>query len=79
MPASSEGAPSTCTLFGPPDRMIAFGARSFTSAAVMRCGTISEWTFSSRTRRAISWAYWAPKSTTSTVSRPDEVGAGRRD
>ena len=24
--------------------MIAFGARSFTSAAVMRCGTISEYT-----------------------------------
>ena len=42
------------------------------SAAVMRFGTISENTWSSRTRRAISWAYWAPKSTTSTTS---EVGA----
>ena len=79
MPASSDGAPSTCTLFGPPDRMIADGARSFTSAAVMRCGTISECTCSSRTRRAISWAYWAPKSTTNTVSRADEGLAGRRD
>jgi len=34
---------------------------------VMRLGTISEKTSSSRTRRAISWAYWAPKSTTSTA------------
>ena len=33
----------------------------------MRFGTISEYTASSRTRRAISWAYWAPKSTTSTA------------
>ena len=33
----------------------------------MRLGTISENTASSRTRRAISWAYWAPKSTTSTA------------
>ena len=30
-------------------------------------GTISEYTCASRTRRAISWAYWAPKSTTRTV------------
>src|SRR4029453_9526215 len=29
-------------------------------------GTISEYTWHSRTRRAISCAYWAPKSTTRT-------------
>ena len=44
MPGSSEGAPSTCTLFGPPDKMMAAGFRSATSAAVMRWGTISEYT-----------------------------------
>ena len=37
-------------------------------AKAIVCGTISEYTFASRTRRAISWAYWAPKSTTRTVS-----------
>src|SRR6478735_773777 len=36
------------------------------SAAVAVCGTISLYTPASRTRRAISWAYWAPKSTTRT-------------
>src|SRR3954452_23137804 len=44
------------------------GARAAGSAAGMVGGTISEETTSSRTRRAISWAYWAPKSTTRTVS-----------
>src|SRR5450759_2005700 len=37
------------------------------SAAVMSHGTISEKTRHSRTRRAMSCAYWAPKSTTRTV------------
>ena len=41
-------------------------ARRRPRAAVIRCGTISEYTFSSRTRRAISCAYCAPKSTTKT-------------
>jgi hypothetical protein len=40
--------------------------RAATSAAVIVVGTISEYTWASRTRRAMSWAYWAPKSTTST-------------
>ena len=35
----------------------------------MVVGTISEYTWHSRTRRAISCAYWAPKSTTRTVSK----------
>jgi hypothetical protein len=34
-------------------RRLAFGHLG----AVIRCGTISEYTFSSRTRRAINWAY----------------------
>src|SRR6202011_5585583 len=33
-------------------------------------GMSSQYTFASRTRRAISWLYWLPKSRTSTVSRP---------
>ena len=61
---------------GPPDRISAAGRRAATSAAVMRLGTISEYTASSRTRRAISWAYWAPKSTTSTACSC--VGGGSR-
>src|SRR5215207_3477748 len=48
--------------------MIAFGFRASISATGRVCGTISEYTPSSRTRRAISWAYCAPKSTTRTVS-----------
>src|SRR5690242_5960425 len=47
---------------------MASGRRSRTSAAVIVRGTISENTCASRTRRAISWAYWAPKSTTQTWS-----------
>jgi hypothetical protein len=37
--------------------MIAAGLRASISAAGIVCGTISEYTFASRTRRAISWAY----------------------
>ena len=68
-PGGSGGAPSEYTDAGPPDRMIAFGLRASISAAGMVAGTISEYTWHSRTRRAISCAYWAPKSTTSTVSK----------
>src|SRR4051794_6345973 len=48
--------------------MIAFGSRASISATGVVCGTISEYTRASRTRRAMSWAYWAPKSTTRTRS-----------
>src|SRR3954470_13165957 len=48
--------------------MIAFGRRASSSATGVVCGTISEYTRASRTRRAMSWAYWAPKSTTRTRS-----------
>src|SRR6187200_3191288 len=64
---SRTGAPSTCTLFGPPLRINPAGRRAATPVAVMVDGTISEYTESSRTRRAMSWAYWAPKSTTRTA------------
>src|SRR3954463_4566008 len=50
--------------------MIAFGRLASMSANGMVDGTISENTRHSRTRRAISCAYCAPKSTTRTVSKP---------
>ena len=42
------------------------GLLARTSSGAMSCGTSSERTRHSRTRRAISWAYCAPKSSTST-------------
>src|SRR5437763_15483586 len=69
MAGSTDGAPSTCTDFGPPLRMMAFGRRASISVAGIVWGTISEKTWASRTRRAISCAYCAPKSTTRTVSK----------
>src|SRR5260370_494003 len=76
-PGGAGGAPSAYTEAGPPDRMTAFGWRASISAAGMVLGTISEYTRHSRTRRAISCAYWAPKSTTSTVSTsPSAVMGG---
>src|SRR5258705_6300004 len=53
--------------------MIAAGSLASISATGIECGTISEYTLASRTRRAISWAYWAPKSTTRT-GRGDVMG-----
>src|SRR3954453_3900261 len=50
--------------------MIAFGRLASMSANGIVDGTISEKTRHSRTRRAISCAYCAPKSTTRTVSKP---------
>ena len=48
---------------------ITFLARS--SSGVTSCGTISQYTRDSRTRRAISWVYCEPKSTIATVARTD--------
>src|SRR5215467_10822675 len=69
-PAGAGGAPGAYTEDGPPDRMIADGFLASISAAGIVDGTISEYTWHSRTRRAMSWAYCAPKSTTRTVSNP---------
>src|SRR5450432_3004747 len=65
--ASIDGAPSAYTDDGPPERITAAGLRATMSSTDIVCGTISLYTSASRTRRAISWAYCAPKSTTSTV------------
>src|ERR1700727_2856540 len=50
--------------------MIALGCLASISPTGIVEGTISEYTWHSRTRRAMSWAYCAPKSTTRTVSNP---------
>src|SRR5579862_5995122 len=53
-------------LDGPPDKMSAAGRRASTSSVVAPWGRISEYTRASRTRRAMSCAYCAPKLTTRT-------------
>src|SRR3984957_11033237 len=50
--------------------MMALGCLASISLTGIVDGTISEYTWHSRTRRAMSWAYCAPKSTTRTVSNP---------
>src|SRR6202451_4581270 len=67
-PSGAFGAPSAYTEAGPPDKMIAFGCLASISLTGIVDGTISEYTWHSRTQRAISCAYCAPKSTTRTVS-----------
>src|SRR5436190_1902357 len=65
---SSRGAPGAYTDDGPPDRISPFGARRLTSSTPTWCGSSSLNTPSSRTRRAMSWEYWPPKSSTTTSS-----------
>src|SRR6476660_2187971 len=69
---SSCGAPSAYTLAGPPDSTIAIGSLALISSTVAGCGMTSEYTRASRTRRAISCAYCAPKSTTNTGRGEDD-------
>src|SRR2546423_14476098 len=68
MAGSMRGAPGSYTEAGPPDRMIPLGFSSATRAAGRSWRTIWQKTFRSRTRRAISWAYWDPKSKIRTSS-----------
>ena len=53
---------------------MARGFLALISSMVAVCAMTSEKTRASRTRRAINWAYWAPKSTTKTGR--DEDGSG---
>ena len=78
MPSSSRrgsraGAPGSYTDLGPPERIRALASWARTVSGSMSQATTSEKTWHSRMRRAMSWAYWAPKSSTRTVSWP---GAG---
>src|SRR5438067_5240221 len=63
---ATRGALSAYTDAGPPERINACGLRARTCCAVIVCGTSSEYTRASRTRRAISCEYWPPRSTTRT-------------
>ncbi len=62
-----RGAPGSDTLRGPPERMIPIGCRCAIAAAGVLNGTISEYTDSSRRRRAINCVYCEPKSSTTIV------------
>src|SRR4051794_25580786 len=75
MRGSTRGAPSAYTDAGPPLRMIACGLRARIASGEIVCPTSSEYTRHSRTRRAISCAYWPPKSRTST-GRSSFIGSG---
>src|SRR2546423_1842198 len=57
-----SGAPSAYTDDGPPDKMMAMGWRRRMSSSGIEYGWISEYTASSRTRRAMSWVNCEPKS-----------------
>src|SRR2546423_2429603 len=63
---STRGASSAYTDAGPPLRISACGLRARTCDAVTPWPTSSEYTRQSRTRRAISCAYWPPRSSTRT-------------
>src|SRR3954451_20055856 len=65
---SSLGAPSAYTDAGPPERISPFGLRRRTSSTPTWCGSSSENTPHSRTRRAMSCEYCPPKSRTTTSS-----------
>jgi hypothetical protein len=67
MPSSNSsgltrGAPSSYTDDGPPERMMPAGAMARMRSSGRLKGWISEYTFCSRTRRAMSWVYCEPKS-----------------
>src|SRR5919205_3229391 len=49
-----------------PDRITPVAPNSRTKPSLTSQGWISQYTFASRTRRAMSWVYWAPKSRMST-------------
>src|SRR5690349_13887383 len=65
---SSAGAPSSYTEAGPPERITPLGRRRLISPRPTWCGSSSENTPHSRTRRAISCEYCPPKSRTTTSS-----------
>src|SRR4030095_15384537 len=62
MPGSTLGAPGESTLDGPPERTIPRGFQARMRSRSQVCGWISQSTWCSRRRRAISCVYCAPKS-----------------
>src|SRR5215210_495679 len=71
----SGGAPSAYTEAGPPDSTMPRGLRRSSSPSGTSCARSSENTPHSRIRRAISWEYWPPKSSTRTSSVVVRSGA----
>src|SRR2546429_7960751 len=69
------GATVSCTEAGPPERIMALGAKAAISWSGMLYGRISQYTPASRTRRAISWVTWEPKST---ISKRSAMGGYKR-
>src|SRR5262245_60656156 len=53
---------------GPPDRMTPAGRLAWIASTGVSGAQISEKIDSSRSRRAINWVYWEPKSRTMMVS-----------
>ena len=64
--ASSAGAPGSYTEAGPPESTRPAGWSARISSGGVSWATTAEKTRHSRMRRAMSWLYCAPKSTTST-------------
>src|SRR5258706_216992 len=78
MPASGSGASARYPLAGEPDRMSAAGLRARIVSSGAFPGSTSEYTPSSRTRRAISCVYWEPKSRIRTGARGIDSRASAR-
>src|SRR5438445_9173023 len=76
---STCGAPGSYTDAGPPERITPFTFRSARSARRVACGRTSQYTRHSRTRRAMSWAYCEPRSSTAISSLPMSVLRGPRE
>src|SRR3569833_1616162 len=58
----ARGVAASVTVSGPPERITPFGLKARIAASLMSNGCSSQYTPASRTRRAMSWVYWEPKS-----------------
>ncbi len=74
-----SGAPVSYTLAGPPDRMTPRGFSFSIVSHGVSGGTSSQYTWHSRTRRAISIENCEPKSMTTTASGCTGTGGGVSD
>src|SRR6478735_1804921 len=68
-PGSLLGEASSYTLWGPPLKMMAWGAIFLIASSLMVPGWISQYTWHSRIRRAISCVYCEPQSRIRTLCR----------
>src|SRR5215471_18664956 len=70
MAAGASGASGSSTEAGPPERITPFGRIALNASSAFWNGTISQETFSSRTRRAMSWVTCEPRSMMRILSWP---------